>query len=50
MDKDIFLGFSGCLASVFLVEISEGLSVLAGLLTCLYMGQKIYILHKNRKK
>lgn len=48
IDKDIFFGFSGCLASVALVEISEGLSVCAGLLTVIYMTYKIYLLHKNK--
>ena len=50
MDKDVFVGLSGCLASIALVEISEALSVCAGLLTCIYMSYKIALLYKNKEK
>jgi hypothetical protein len=49
MDRTSMLGFSGCLATITLGNFDEILSVTAGLLTCVYMGYKIYLLQKNKK-
>jgi hypothetical protein len=49
MDKTTLLGFSGCLATITLGNFDEVLSICAGVLTCVYMSYKIYLLAKNKK-